>query len=272
MKVIPLNRLPGVHYVWRKTILNPSSIEWVDRCCNHFYGCIHGCTYPCYARLLSRQNPEAWGTVQVAINALDIIEHEIPILKKRGHDKDEILLSSMTDPYQPIEQKQLLTQRIIRVLIRENMRFKILTKSPLVARDYELLTTAKHARVGFTVITLDEEHRKKWEPHTGSIYARTSAILGAKYNWDLQTFMSVEPIILGVTKPLEIIEEFADVVDFWIFGLHNYSTINKKHHYVGIRERIIQKCEELGLKYLIKAELKEIRPKFQTNLKSYWQY
>ena len=271
MKVIPLKRLPGVDYVWRKTILNPSAIEWVDRCCNHYYGCLHGCTYPCYARLISRQNPEAWGTVQVAVNALDIIEKEIPIIKQRGHDKDEILLSSMTDPYQQIEAHQFLTQRIIKVLIREDLRFKILTKSNLVSRDYELLSTAKHGRVGFTLITLDDEQRKIWEPMAASIPQRTQALFGAKYNYELQTFVSMEPIILGVTKPLEIIEEFSDVVDFWIFGKHNYAPRNMQHHYVAIREKLIQKCEELELKYLIKQELMELRPKYQTNLKSYWQ-
>lgn len=261
--MIPLERLPGVEYQERKSILNTSKIEWVERCCNHYLGCVHGCTYPCYARLISRKSPEAWSEVKVASNALEIIEKEIPLLKKRGHGEDEILLSSMSDPYQQIEAFQLLTNRILKVLIREDMRFKILTKSELVSRDYELISKANHGRVGFTLITLDDNQRMIWEPLAGRIHQRTQALLDAKYNFELTTFVSMEPIILGVTKPLEIIEELADVVDFWIFGKHNYAPMNMQHHYIPIREKIINKCKELGLNYLIKAELKEEQAKFK---------
>jgi len=256
---LPLQKLPSVEYITRKTLLNPSKIEWVDRCCNHYVGCAHGCKYPCYARLISRRSPEAWSQVKVVENALELIEKEIPKLKEQKLHREEILLSSMTDPYQPIEREQELTNRILRVFIREKMRFKILTKSDLITRDLELLTNAHHARMGFTFITLDEKQRKLWEPNSSSINARSEALLKAHYTYNLPTFVSMEPIILGVTKPLEIIEEFADEVDFWIFGKHNYAPMNLEHHYVAMREQIIKECRERGLKYLIKEELLEVK-------------
>lgn len=270
-----IRKIPGVDYITRKTMLNPSKIEWVERCCNHYIGCAHGCTYPCYARVISRRSPVSWNQVGVAENVLELIIAEIPKLRANHLDSEEILLSSMSDPYQPLEKELQLTREIIKVLIEHKMRFRILTKSDLVARDFELLQQSPFAKVGFTIITLEDRIRRTWEPKADKIEARIRALEEAHTTWELQTFVSMEPIILEVTNPIAIIEELADVVDFWIFGAHNYAPRKLEHFYVPLRKAIIQECERRGLQYLIKKELREIKLKgksYHMNLKGYWQY
>lgn len=270
-----IRRIPGVEYITRKTMLNPSKIEWVERCCNHYIGCAHGCTYPCYARVISRRSPISWAQVGVAENVLELIKAEIPKLRADHLDSEEILLSSMSDPYQPLEQELKLTRRILKILIKENMRFRILTKSGLVERDYELLTKARDAKIGFTFITLEDRIRKTWEPGADPIHERMEALIRAHVNYALPTFVSMEPIILGVTKPLEILATLKDYVDFWIFGAHNYAPRKLQHYYQPLRKKLIDYCEEQGLSYLIKKELREIQLKeksYQMKLKGFGQY
>lgn len=268
-------KLQGVEYITRKTMLNTSKIEWVERCCNHYVGCSHGCVYPCYARVISRRSSEEWCKPKVVENAVELVEQEIPKLRAKKLHREWILLSSMTDPYQKIERMQNLTQRILRVFIREKMRFRILTKSALIERDYDLLTNARDAQLGFSFCTLDDKQRALWEPGADPIGERMDALMRAHVDYALPTFVSMEPIILGVTKPLEILQALKDYVDFWIFGTHNYAPGNMKHHYLPIREQLIKYCEEHGLYYLIKKELQEVVPKtesYHMSMQDFFQY
>ncbi len=90
-------------------------------------------------------------------------------------------MSSVTDPYQPLERKLELTRRILRVLAgRHRPKLVIQTRSPIAARDTDLFRKIEQGggrvQVNMTVTTDDEDVRKTFEPGCPSNPARLKAI------------------------------------------------------------------------------------------------
>ena len=252
-------------------MLNPSKIEYVDFNCNHFKGCWHNCQYPCYARTISREKEERWIQVRKVENACELIGSLKEIRKMSAFQKKHgrpgvIMVSSMCDPYPPIEEAINHTNQVLRSLLQFKYHLRILTKSSLVMRDAYLFKGEYKplVKVGFTIITLDDELRAEWEPNASPIEDRIKA-LKSLHDSGVYTWVSVEPIIIGTTNPIAIIEELFPWVDEFIFGKHNYNynPLLVKPAYVKIRQELIRRCEWLKERdhiksYLIKKELREI--------------
>src|SRR3972149_9738911 len=97
-----------------KSILTKSGIPDVDYCVNPYIGCSHGCRY-CYATFMKRYSghTQEWGSfVDVKINAPEILRKQLK-RAKRGR----ILISSVTDAYQPIESKYKLTRQGLEIFL-----------------------------------------------------------------------------------------------------------------------------------------------------------
>jgi len=84
-------------------------------------------------------------------------------------------MSTVTDPYQPIESKGGLTRSILEELVTIQPRLTIQTRSPIVVRDIDILQRFERVRVNFTVTTDSEEVRLRYEPHCPSIRVRLEA-------------------------------------------------------------------------------------------------
>ena len=97
-------------------------------------------------------------TVFIKSNAMDLIERELD-----GVD-GLIVLGSACDPYQRIEKKIGLTRKIISKLIEKGKPFHLLTKSDLVLRDKDLISSYDGASVTISISTLDERISKFLEP------------------------------------------------------------------------------------------------------------
>ena len=144
-----------------KSILVPSKLPGTDYVVNPYTGCAFGCFY-CYASFMGKQVGEAvtnWGNyLYVKTNAVSLFEHELGRWSAEKRTA-RILLSSVTDPYQPIEQKYRLTRGILQVLVRERYPglVGILTKSPLVLNDVDLLQRLVRTEVGMTITTTDDK-------------------------------------------------------------------------------------------------------------------
>lgn len=71
-------------------------------------------------------------------------------------------MSSSTDPYQPIEQKEKVTRSLLEVMVEDPPDFLLIqTRSPLVSRDIDLLQQLKEkVRVSMTIETDSETIRK----------------------------------------------------------------------------------------------------------------
>lgn len=156
-----------------KGIMNKSGIEGVDYAINPYIGCTHSCVY-CYARFMTRwyHKGEKWGTfVDVKKNAVECLQKEVKN-KRLG----TILLSSVTDAYQPVEKKYMVTRNLLKTLEDHSFPVQILTKSSLVLRDMDVLSNINQSEVGFTITFADDKYRKIFEPGASPIPDRLDAL------------------------------------------------------------------------------------------------
>ncbi len=156
-----------------KSIINSSGIKGVDYAVNPYIGCAHACTY-CYAKFMTRwyHKGEKWGSfVDVKKNAKECLLKDVE--KRR---KGVILLSSVTDPYQPAEKSYGITRSLLEVLVDYDFPVEVLTKSSLVTRDLDLLGRFDEVEVGLTVTAFDEKVRRAFEPGASPIQERLDAL------------------------------------------------------------------------------------------------
>lgn len=156
-----------------KSLLTRSGIASIDYALNPYVGCAHGCVY-CYASFMKHftGHQEAWGSfVDVRVNAAAVLAKQMK-RAKRG----KISLSTVTDPYQPLEKQYQITRACLEVLAAYDFPVSILTKSALVRRDIDLLRRFPDVDVGFTISTLDDELRQVFEPGASPIPARLAAL------------------------------------------------------------------------------------------------
>ena len=156
-----------------KSILSKSGIEGVEYAINPYIGCSHGCVY-CYARFMTRwYHPgEKWGSfVDVKKNAVECLRKDI-----KGKKHGKVLLSSVTDPYQPVEKEKEITRNIIKVLKDYTFPVNILTKSDLVSRDIDLISDIFDVEVGMTITSYNDYVRKIFEPRASPINDRIKAL------------------------------------------------------------------------------------------------
>jgi DNA repair photolyase len=166
-----------VRHKQAKSILSTASgfIEAFDYTLNPYSGCAFGCSY-CYAAFFAPDPAlqENWGSwVEVKENALLLLQK-----RRKGPLIDKtIYMSSVTDPYQPIERKLELTRAILHELVTHHQaRLVIQTRSPLVTRDIDLLQQFRHVSVNMTITTDDESVRKAFEPLCASGGQRMAAV------------------------------------------------------------------------------------------------
>lgn len=166
-----------VEYKRSRSILSKASgfISAFDYTLNPYSGCTFGCSY-CYAAFFARDREKLdnWGYwVQVKENALDLLRRK----RKRTLKGKTIYMSSVTDPYQPIERELELTRQILQQLLTyEQVRLVIQTRSPIVTRDIDLLQEFEAVQVNMSITTDDETVRRVFEPLCSSIRARLQAI------------------------------------------------------------------------------------------------
>lgn len=175
-----------------KSVLSRSRIYGVSYAINPYVGCAHGCVY-CYARFMKRYSGherDRWGEfVDIKINAPTVLAKET-----RKARLGPILISSVTDAYQPLERRYEVTRKILEVLTRRKFPVIILTKSSLVTRDIDLLKKLEHCEVGFTIVTLNDSIRKIFEPKASPIKERLEA-LWELHQENIPTYGFIGPIL-----------------------------------------------------------------------------
>jgi DNA repair photolyase len=165
---------------------------------NPYGGCGFGCDY-CYARFFASTKiaRDTWGEwINVKQNAVEAIERasRSRSLRARLSEGDSIYMSSVTDPYQPLEAKLELTRDVLNALIPIQPRLTVQTRSPLVVRDIDLLRQFHRRRVNITIPTDDDETRSKYEPHCPSIDRRFKALEELRAN-GIPIGVSVSPLL-----------------------------------------------------------------------------
>lgn len=163
----------------------------MSHCVNPYVGCAHACSY-CYASFMKRftGHREPWGSfVDAKVNSPTLLEKQI-----RNYRGGTIFVSSVTDPYQPAESRFRLTRDCLTILSRYSFPVSILTKSPLVLRDLDILLKFSHLEVGMTITTDDDEVRTLFEPHAPSVEKRLEA-LKVLSTAGLSTYAFVGPVL-----------------------------------------------------------------------------
>lgn len=145
---------------------------------NPYRGCAFNCSY-CYAPAfvfddVARRNWGRW--VKVKANAVELLEKA----GKRGKLRNKnVYMSTVTDPYQPIERKLELTRGCVSTLLQYPPRLlTVQTRSPLVVRDIDLFQQMTPGRIAvcMSITTDDEAVRRVFEPSCAPIKARLEAI------------------------------------------------------------------------------------------------
>ena len=193
-----VNRVYGMPYL--KWSLNP------------YGGCVHRCRF-CFAvqyRVVADQGTQQdFGTrLFIKTNFVDVLARE---LRRPGLQGEHITLGTATDPYQPVEGRYQLTRGALQLLRDHANPVSLITKSPMVVRDIELLadlTRTASAEVFFSITTVDLDLWRTVEPGTASPYHRLRAMQSLRHA-GIRAGVMMAPILPGLTDSAASIEAVA---------------------------------------------------------------
>jgi DNA repair photolyase len=179
---------------------------------NPYIGCEFGCAY-CYARDTHRWTAErhrlADGQVdpRADFERRIFIKHNAAAVLQRTLQPDKVgtrmlLIGTATDPYQPAERRFGITRSVLEALLGfRGLTIGITTKSPLVARDADLLgALAKRHRVSvsISIISNDPAVIRRFEPKTPLPHARLRAVRVLAES-GINVGLLIAPILPGIT-------------------------------------------------------------------------
>ena len=159
-----------------KTILQKNkSSGWFgnDYNTNLYRGCCHGCIY-CDSRS-DCYHIENFDTVCAKENALTILRDEL----KRKVRSGVIGTGSMSDPYNPFEEKELLTRHALELISAYQFGVTVITKSALITRDidiYREISEYSPVLCKMTITTADDDLCKLIEPNVSRSSERFQAL------------------------------------------------------------------------------------------------
>ena len=182
-----LNHVKGMPFSWS---LNP------------YMGCAHRCTF-CYVRAFElradRPADDRYGaSIRVKVNVADVLRRELARRSWRG---EGVAIGAATDPYQPAEGRYRLTRACLEALVDAANPFSIITRSPLIVRDVDVLAEAD-ASVTFSVPTLDTEVWRRTEPSTPPPRQRLRA-LSRLVDAGIRASVGMAPLLPGISDAPE---------------------------------------------------------------------
>lgn len=186
--IIAHNNSPDVGFEWS---VNP------------YRGCTHACAY-CYARDTHAYLGYGAGS---DFERIIVVKRRAPALLREAFDakswKGELVcFSGVTDCYQPLERRYELTRGCLAVCAEYRNPVSIITRSPIVARDIDVLSALNQhdaIAVSVSIPILDAAMQRKIEPGAPPPAARLAAI-GALAAAGIPVGVSISPIIPGINE------------------------------------------------------------------------
>jgi DNA repair photolyase len=118
--------------------------------------------------LSGEKNPETFNTlIQIKVNAVDLLAKELPRL--------EVDVISAGDWQQPAEDRYRLSRGMLEVVLKYGFPLFIVERSPLLARDLDLLTEINDRTwvgVVLSMSSLDSNLKRAFEPHSPGVKRR----------------------------------------------------------------------------------------------------
>jgi DNA repair photolyase len=193
---------------------------------NPYRGCSHACAY-CFARpthtyLDFNAGRDFEREIVVKVNAPEVLRAE---LQRPSWKREHVAMGTNTDPYQWVEGRYKLMPGIWEALRDSGTPGSILTKSPLLLRDIELMKQVPGISANLSIPTLEEKAWRATEPHTPHPRKRIEAL--AELNRaGIPTGVLIAPLMPGINdspkqveKILELVTE-AGAVDVGGIALH----------------------------------------------------
>ena len=217
-------RLRGTRFVslTPKRVLNPPSATGMEYwSLNPYVGCEFGCSY-CYARYTHRyvverahdagkltdaefadyRGAHGWEAFETRIFVKEQVVGALDADLKHVPLGDCIVIGTATDPYQPAERRFRITRAVLQRLTRcEGLSFGIITKSPLIARDCDLLVRLQERnelQVHVSLITHDAALARKLEARSPVPAARLRA-LRKLVEAGVNAGLIIAPVLPGIT-------------------------------------------------------------------------
>ena len=167
---------------------------------NPYTGCAHGCLY-CY---VSSYVPDFYHP-RPKTNLISKLEREAGKLKG-----ELVSIANSSDPYPPIEQTLGLTRKCLQTLSRHHCKLQLITKSPIVTRDIDILKKTR-CTVAMTIITEDDKLAKILEPHAPPSSNRLNAVRKLLQE-SVPTSVRIDPLIPSLNhQPYKLVKMLASM-------------------------------------------------------------
>lgn len=241
-----------------KIIYEPKgkALEYSELAANLYRGCDHGCKY-CYApRVLHMKNQEFFNKPKPRKNVIELFKLDCEQLAKQNETRP-ILLCFTCDAYQNINEMYNITRKAIRILVDNDLKFKILTKGGKRSTvDFDIIAEKPHLCEYGTTLVFNDRKSSEIERFAAPTSKRIQALKEA-HELGLKTWVSLEPV-WDCKETLNIIEKTSSFVDVFKIGKLNYDPHAKTIDWIKFREDVIKVCERLGAEYVLKNDLKNL--------------
>jgi len=239
-------------------MLYKTGVEYGDYTMNHVLGCSHGCLYPCYAQMMAKRfgtvkTYEDWCQPKLVSNTLELLDKEIPRLRDKI---TSVQLCFTTDPFMVgYEEVSKMSIEAIHRLNAAGIPCTVLTKGVL---PIELSKLSHENSYGITLVSLNEDFRRRFEPNTSKYVERLKS-LRALHDAGFHTWVSVEPYPTPnfIEQDISVILDAISFTDKIIFGRMHYNKSvsdysNYKAFYNEHARMVIDYCTEHRIQCHIK--------------------
>lgn len=187
---------------------------------NLYRGCTHGCIY-CDSRSKCYHTPEPFEDIEVKQNAPELLEHAL----KHKRKKCMIGTGSMCDPYMHCEKDLKLTRRCLEIIEEYGFGAAVQTKSDLVLRDLDLLSSINNkskAVLQMTLTTFDDDLCRKIEPAV-CVTSRRVEVMKEFRKAGIPVVVWLCPFIPGLNNTMENLKGLLDYcAELGVYGIINF--------------------------------------------------
>ncbi len=236
-----------------------------DYTINPYSGCSFNCIY-CYVKG-SKYGFHQENKASLKWNAIELLKKQLQ-LGARKKQFGFIVLSSSTDPYVQFEEEESITRDILLLILEHRFPVHIITKSPMVIRDFDVLNEINRNAVlpddlqnrlehkvliTFSFSTIDKEVASIFEPGAPSPEERLTGLMNA-HEAGFKTGVSMMPLIPYITDTDDSLQRMLHA--FKNSGSHyvlpsslTLSGYGSSHNFALVKRAIAKYYPELISKY-----------------------